>query len=207
MTYTTPRNAAGIERLKSDLGQRQGSDFLERSLEDLRTMIAARLKKVEKLAAPGLDQTSPGSLPRLYLMCDQRDAERMGPWAQLLFKDFEVVRPFFEGDEADLRAYHDENLASCDGVLLFYGVANELWLRRKMREIQKSAGYGRTKPAPVVGVCLISPRTPEKDQFRTHDAIVVPQWDGVAPEALEPFVAQVKEAWQSCAADAIKKAV
>ena len=31
----------------------------------------------------------------------------------------------------------------CDGVLIYYGAGNEMWLRRKLREVQKSAGYGR----------------------------------------------------------------
>ena len=45
----------------------------------------------------------------------------------------------------------------------------------------------------VVGVCLIGPRTPEKEAFRTHDALLLPQWDGLAPEALAPFVSAVKD--------------
>jgi hypothetical protein len=126
------------------------------------------------------------------LIYDQRDAESIAPCADFLFKDFEVIQPVFEGDEADVREYHEENLRSCDGVLIFYGAGNECWLRRKLREVQKSAGYGRTKSAPVVGICLIAPRTPDKERFRTHEAIVCPQWDGLLPAALEPFVTCLK---------------
>ena len=76
--------------------------------------------------------------------------------------------------------------------MIFYGAANELWLRRKFRELQKIAGYGRTKPAPVVAVCLLPPKTPEKERFRTHEAIVVPQWDGLSPDPWQPIIARLK---------------
>ena len=33
----------------------------------------------------------------------------------------EVIQPVFEGDEAEIREYHEENLRTCDGVLIFYG--------------------------------------------------------------------------------------
>ena len=83
----------------------------------------------------------------------------------LLFREqFEVLQPLFEGDEAEIREYHEENLRTCDGVLIFYGAANEMWLRRKLRELQKSAGYGRTKPPAGGGICLLPPDTPEKER-------------------------------------------
>jgi hypothetical protein len=182
-----------IQQLRNDPRNPAGTDLLERPLEDLRTMIAAWLKKSEKPAPPAVAVTpGPADSAQLYLIYDQRDAASIAPCADFLFKDFEVIQPVFEGDEADVRQYHEENLGGCDGVLIFYGAGNECWLRRKLREVQKSAGYGRTKPAPVVGICLIAPRTPEKERFRTHEAIVVPQWDGVLPAALEPFVTRLK---------------
>jgi hypothetical protein len=73
-----------------------------------------------------------------------------------------------------------------------YGAGNELWLRRKLRELQKSAGYRRSKPPAKVAICLITPRTAEKEAFKTHDAIVIPQWNGVDLPALQPFIAQLK---------------
>jgi hypothetical protein len=77
--------------------------------------------------------------------------------------------------------------------VIFYGSGNELWLRRKLREIQKSPGYGRTKPLPLVCIAQIAPHSPEKDRFRSHEAIVVAQWEGVDLAGLRPFIAQLKE--------------
>jgi hypothetical protein len=76
--------------------------------------------------------------------------------------------------------------------MIFYGAATEVWLRRKMRELQKSAGYGRTLPPPALGVCLLPPQTPEKDRFRTHEGVVIRASDGASPAALAPFVARLR---------------
>ena len=111
------------------------------------------------------------------------------PWQKYLFdRGFEVIHPIFEGSESEIREYHEENLRVCHAALIFYGAGNEAWLRRKLREVQKSAAYGRIQPICGVGVVLASPRTPQKERFQTHEAIVIPQWDGLAPEPLLPFV-------------------
>jgi hypothetical protein len=186
-----------IERLRSDSRNPAGTDLVERPLEDLRTLMGAWLKRSDK---PPRDRqtvaTAPAASAQLYLIYDQRDADAITPWADFLFKDFEVIHPVFTGDEAEIREYHEDNLRNCDGSLIFYGAGNECWLRRKLRELQKSAGYGRTKSVPVVGICLLAPKTPEKERFRTHEAVVVPQWNGLLPESLAPFVARLKEGRQ-----------
>jgi hypothetical protein len=119
---------------------------------------------------------------------DQRDEAAVAPWADLLFKSFEIVHPLFEGDEREVREAHEEALRQCDGVLLFHGAANEAWLRRKLTEVQKSPGTGRTKPPPHLCVVQAPPRTPAKERFRTHYCPVIPQWDGCDPTTLRPFM-------------------
>jgi hypothetical protein len=145
------------------------------------------------VAPPAAPPPGTTTVPLLYLIADQRDAEAIQPWADALFDHgIEVIRPLFDGDESEIREYHEENLRECDGVLIFYGSANELWLQRKLRELQKAPGYGRTKAKPAAGVCLIGARTPEKERFRTHDAVVAPQWDGVELNSLAPLLTRLK---------------
>jgi len=181
-----------IERLKRDPRIRDNADLLETFFEDLRTMMQDWLRKSRAPQAPS-PPTSAAAARRLYVVADARDANAIGAWLDPLFdQGLEVIQPMFEGDEAELREYHEENLASCDGLLIFYGAANELWLRRKLREVQKAIGYGRTKPAPPVAIALIGARTPEKERFRTHEAQVIPQWDGCAIDRLAPYLSQVK---------------
>jgi hypothetical protein len=182
-----------IDRLRQDPRIRDNADLLETFFEDLRTMMKDWLKKGRTPAAPAPAVSAGGAAPRLYVVADARDAAAIGAWMDPLFEQgFEVIQPIFDGDESEIREYHEENLASCDGVLIFYGAANELWLRRKLRDVQKAVGYGRTKPVPPMAIALIGPRTPEKERFRTHEGQVVAQWDGCALAPLGPFLAQVK---------------
>jgi hypothetical protein len=183
-----------IDRIRMDPRLQDGADLLETFLEDLRTAIQDRLSNLEKtseISAPPVEVD--GNLGRIYLIYDQRDSDAASPWAEFLFdQKLEVIHPVFDGDEAEIREYHDENLRTCDGALILYGAANECWLRRKLRELQKSAGYGRTKPPASIAISLIPPKTPDKERFRTHEALVMHQLDGFSPDPLRPFVARVK---------------
>jgi len=132
-----------------------------------------------------LDQTS--SNPLVSYPDAMRIELRSGFWV-IVLAGLEVIRPVFSGDPANIRQYHEENLASCDGVLILFGAGDYMWVRRKLGEIQKAPGYGRTKPQPTIGIGLIGERTPEKEQFQTHEAIVLPQWEGFALEAMRPFL-------------------
>ena len=184
-----------IERLRRDPRIGDAADLLETFFEDLRTVVQRWLERDRSSAGSNGDRRRDAEpVPRLYLIADQRDAETLRPWADALFEaQLEVICPTFDCDEGQLREYHQENLTICDGVLIFYGCGNEVWLRRKLRELEKSPGYGRTKPRPVTAICLVPPRTPEKERFRTHDGLVVPQWEGCRPAAFEAFITQLKE--------------
>ena len=180
-----------VHALRTDPHVPSGTDLLETSLQDLQTFIHARLNPAPA-SVPDAPAPRPGAVRQVYMIFDKRDAGSITPWADLLFaQGVEVIRSVFEGDEAELSAYHRENLLGCDGALIFYGAGSEMWLRGKLREIKKSAGYGRTHPVRAVGVCLIGPRTPEKEGFRTHEAMLLPQWDGASADGLQPFLSRL----------------
>jgi hypothetical protein len=137
--------------------------------------------------------SSSGDLGQIYLMHDERDAAGVKPFADYLFdQGFEVLRPMFKGDEAEVREAHEENLRVCNGALIFYGVTNEAWVRRKLREIQKSVGYGRTDPLPATSIVSMPPVTDEKQQFRTHDCTVISAQGEFNAAGLAPFLALLR---------------
>jgi len=188
-----------LDQIRSDPRMEEGADLLETPLEDFRTLVQERLEApsapspaVPAPAAGAVPATSGACAPTVYLVYDQRDAAAAAAWADTLFEcNVEVLHPVFQGDEAEVREYHEENLRSCDGVVIFVGAATEVWLRRKMRELQKSAGYGRTAPPPALAICLLEPKTAEKERFRTHEGAVIRAWEG-APEPLAPFIARLR---------------
>jgi hypothetical protein len=182
-----------VDSLRLDSRIVGNADLLETYFEDLRTSVQDWLKKGSVHAASPAAAGVRSAAPKLYVIADPRDAPTIGPLVDGLFEQrLEVVPPLFDGDEADIREYHEDSLVHCDGVLIFHGAGNELWLRRKLRELQKAPGYGRTKPQAPVVICLAGPRTPEKERFRTHEALVAPQWDGFTLDPLMPFIAQLK---------------
>ncbi len=184
-----------IERLRLDPRIQQGADLLETALEDMKTLIRDRLSMaVESKPKPGISLSVKQDTRRVYMIYDQRDANIASPWGDCLFEHgFEVIRPVFEGDEAERREYHEENLCTCDGVLILYGAADELWLARKQRELLKSPGYGRTKPKPLVAIALIPPETDAKKSLKTHESFVIPQWNGLSTdsEPLQKFISRL----------------
>jgi hypothetical protein len=181
-----------VERLRLDPRVPRGGDLLETSLEELKTLIAERLSRPETPATAAGATSTAETKRRLYLIYDQRDADNVFPWQQFFFeRGVEVLHPLFEGDEADVREYHEENLRVCDAALLIHGAAAESWLRKKLRELEKIAGLGRTKPRPLVAICLAPPRTVQKERFQTHDALVLPMWEGFVPEPLQGVIAQL----------------
>ena len=62
--------------------------------------------------------------PSVYLIYDRRDTEAIAPWSTFLFdRKTEVIKSLFDGDEAEIREYHEESLRSCDAAVIFYGSA------------------------------------------------------------------------------------
>jgi len=184
------RQSKVIERLRMDTRVQKGTDLLETALENLKTEIYTRLVPPSPVPPP---RNEKDDISQLYLIYDQRDANLTPPYADYLFKKgFEVITPMFEGDEAEVREYNDENLHTCDGALMLYGAASQKWLRGKFAEVKKSVGYGRTKPRPVVAIALMPPKKTDKEHFQTHFAeFVIPQWNGFSPDSLQPFISRL----------------
>ncbi len=186
-----------LEHVRTDPRIQQGADILEGPLEDFKSAIHKKLEPPEEAETPpepaGGDEDD--SLRRIYLICDQRDldSEATAPLEDHLYDaGLEGITPVFEGDEAQVRKDHEENLVECDAILFFYGAGNELWLRRKLREMQKSAAYGRTRPLLAKAIYVAAPETPKKKRLRTREAAVIPLQPSFEPTALAPFVAQLE---------------
>jgi hypothetical protein len=182
-----------IRRLRMDSGFQNGSDLLETPLDKLQTAMFDRLNPAAKTKPVVI--VPPGSFSRIYLIFDQRDQEAVQSCAEFLFNQgLEVLQSNFDGSEAEIREYHEENLCACDAVLIHYGAGNEIWLRKQLREIQKAPGYGRARAMRAVAIVLAPPKSAQKQYFRTHEAKVLPpQFEGFTPDAMRPFIELLKK--------------
>jgi len=192
-----PRQQEFLDFLRTSPAVHDRAELLEIPLEELKSAIHLKLAppaapKKETAPAPA----AAGQPARIYLIADPRDVEAARPLEDTLFEQgFEVILPLYDGDEEEVRLEHEENLRTCDAVLLYYGESGEPWLRRKLREIQKSAGQGREQPLRARGIYLASPPNPQKDHFRTLEALVVREPPaGFEPAVLGPFLAAIQNA-------------
>lgn len=190
------RQRSFVRHLQTDPAVHAAAELLEVPLEDLKSIIYRKLAPpapapLKAAAAPAEEEH-----PRLYILCDQEDVEAMRPLEDYLFgAGFEVIVPFFDEDEAQARLEHEENLRSSDVVLLYYGKGDELWMRRKLREVQKSAALGREKPWLGRGIYVGAPATPQKERFRTHDAMLIQEPPaGFDPAVLAPLLGAIAAA-------------
>jgi hypothetical protein len=170
LEVTDSRQQELLQRLQTDPEVHAAAELLQVPIGDLKTLIHRKLAPPPaplKSAVPSAAR----ELTRIYLLCDQQDLD--------------ATRPL----------EHEENLTSCDALLLYYGAGGELWLRRKLRELQKAAALGREKRLLARAIYVGPPATPQKERFRTLEAMLLREPDGgFARSALEPFVAEIAKA-------------
>lgn len=186
-----------VEHLQTSPAVHSTAELLEVPLEDLKAFIYRKLTAPP--AAPAVKAAAAAAVPdhpRVYLLSDQQDAAATHPLEDSLFDaGFEVVLPLFHEDEAEARLEHDENLRSCDVLVLYYGAGDEGWLRRKMRELQKSAALEREKPWLARAIYVAGPPTPQKERFRTHELTLIREPSaGFDGSVLAPLLAQIEKA-------------
>ena len=188
------RQRSFVQHLQTDPAVHASAELLELPIEDLKTIIYRKLAPpapaIVKAAAASASASAEQDHPRVYILCDQQDLEATRPLEDYLFgAGFEVILPFFDEDEAQARLEHEENLRSSDVIVLYWGAGDELWLRRKLRELQKSAALGREKPWLGRGIYTGAPATPQKERFRTHEATLIQEpAAGFDPAAMAPLL-------------------
>ena len=156
-------------------------DFLSTGLEDLKTFIQDTLERPARL--PPADNSE----LKVLLDCDQEDlnAAEIEPLYDFLDRQFDVQLPDYE---AGSLAASEALVRQCDAVLIYYGHASGLWLKRRLLALKKTL-YGRLRPLLAQAIYVADPHK------RTTADIPVIQGDGrFQPDLLMPFVSQVYQA-------------
>jgi hypothetical protein len=163
---------AFIDALNSDEHAQFGADVITGDLEELKCAIHATLRKIERPVAtpppPPADESAEtaGKTSRLiYIICDERDRKATVPLRKFCRQQgFEARLPSFEGEAADVRQAHQQHLANCDAILLYYGAGDEGWRLSIENELRKMSGY-RRKPLPARATYLAEPNTAAKQDL------------------------------------------
>ncbi len=152
-----------IDRLLKDAELQAGADLMTGDIEDLKGVMHAALKKMEKSEPPPADRQ--GSR-LIYLICDERDRQATIPLRKFLKgRGCEVQIPLFEGDAATVRQNNQDLLGECDAVILFYGNADEAWKRSIGSELKKAGAYRAAKPLLASYIYLAEPATESKKEL------------------------------------------
>ena len=174
ITSDDDRQSAYIEELKAGNETTNNAEFVIATIEELKFVIEDKLAQKEPEKKNSDHALDDNTTPMVYLICDEHDLDNIVEIEDFLYdKGFEVIIPVFEGEQADIRLDHQENLKSCDAVIIYYGAGNDLWIRAKSREILKIAGYGRTTPLKHKAVILAPKKTASKQKFRSRDLSVI----------------------------------
>jgi hypothetical protein len=183
-----------INHFQLGLNGHRRIEVLQTSLEDLKKLIEERVN-VQAAPSPNPDVGDDARPASVYLICDKEDLSEVTPLEEYLYNSgLDVILPAFEGDEAAIREDHKVNLLECDSVMLYFGRGSEIWLRMKQRELQKIAGYGRTKPLLAKAIYLAAPHTPAKEHVRDRESVVIKNFAAFSPDSLAPFVERVRKA-------------
>jgi hypothetical protein len=187
------RHRAFVEALNTSLGA--GAELLQTSVEDLKMRVVEKLTKRAEAPAKQPNGNGYAEGPRaVYLICDNRDVGDVMPIEDYLFNQgFEVINSAVVSEGDDAAQSHRESLLNCDAALIYYGNANQMWLRSKLWDLQKARGWGRTSPLAAKAVYVSAPQTTDKQRFRTHEVpLVIQNFEGFSPDSLKPFVEAVR---------------
>lgn len=178
-----------IKHLRHDASTHPNIEVLEDKLEDLKTNVLTKLKKL-----PGMGhKEEPQEVARLYLISDSQDYEATAALRNFLFEQqLEVVLPILTGAADEVLQAHRENLQDCDAVMVFYGQASEIWMQQKLRELRKISSLGRS--TELLGKCLYisGPMTKQKEDFRSLEVTVIKDGGTFPPDGLLKFVQELR---------------
>lgn len=173
-----PKQVELLQKIQEDPSLHAAAELIEGSIitlkRDIFRVIQEQKKKAEADANKEIKPANDSKL--IYLICEQRDEEAVEALEDYLFKEgLEVCLPAFDGDEADVKALHQENLINCSGALVYYGAAPRAWTDIKLRDLIKSVGYGRENPIENQAVFIAPPHDHRKERYKSHTAKIIHQ--------------------------------
>jgi hypothetical protein len=177
-----------IDRLLTDRSDHPGLELLRVPLEELKTVLQDKLN-----ARPPAPPPVRASRSRVYLICHESDVDAVGELRDSLDQNgCDVDLPLFAGDEAERSAYHKELLRMNDAAVVYYGAASEAWLRFKLLDLRKAAGYRDPASPPLVqAVYVAAPETPQKQQLKMHQPRLIQCPGAFSAASFEPFLADL----------------
>jgi hypothetical protein len=135
-----------------------------------------------------LARRAPSSRVSVFVNADREDLPVAKQLAELLAETgIECFWPLLDGSPEHIRRDLEENLITCDGLVLIYGVSEASWVRNQLRQGRKILSQ-RERELAALAIYLGPP--PEKPELAVAlpAIITLDGRVGIKPEALRPFV-------------------
>ena len=156
-------------------------EFLQSKIEDFKSAIVKKLKP-EKIVTP---ENGDDEQVNISLFCHQDDRTSVAPLFNYL-----TLNEFFEVNIQN----HSQLDPATDGVLLYYGSADEKWFVNSWKLIQRQSSINRSRPVLAKAIYAGEPSTPEKNLLQSDDLVIMKNYGDFNPHVLFPFVERIKGA-------------
>jgi hypothetical protein len=188
---TEPEQKKFITELLASSTALRRAEVLRGDIEELKTYVHNLFKPPPKSA---VNLKGNGGIASVYLICDKTDYEETDALEiYLTEQQCEVLPPLLEGDAEDVTRYHRNSLLECDAFLVYYSRAGHPWALMRKQEFLKLPGLGRPKPVVAKAFYISGEENPNKQRFVSAEAIVIKHYNGFSPDALAPFLKQIRQ--------------
>lgn len=157
-------------------------EFLRTKIEDFKSEI---IKKIHPANSNDAEPGSDDDQVNVSLFCHDDDRSAVGP----LFNHL-TLNEFFQ---VNLQS-HTQLPPTTDGVLLYYGTADEKWFVNSWKLIQRQSSTARNKPVLAKAIYAGQPSTPKKDLLQSGELLIIKNYGQFTPDSLAPFVERIKVA-------------
>jgi hypothetical protein len=161
LATSRPEQTAFIEHLLTDTDAQYGADLLRGDLASLTIALHDVLERIETSGDQATKASASDAL--VYLLCDRSDkADTITLRKALKQAGLDVDLPAFEGSPSAIRRDHQERLAECAAVMVYYGRGDAAWKRAIDSDLRKMAAYRRGRGLPARYTFLAAPATDDK---------------------------------------------
>ena len=189
--------AASFYRGPPDTEVRFGADVSTGSLEVFQATVIDTLKQIEKPKPTQTEAADDEEEHRkmVYVICDEKDRKKTIPVRKFLKgQDFEVRIPLFQGDADAVQQAQQEDLSTCDAIIVFYGEGDEAWKRSVDNELKKIKGYRGEKPLLANYTYLAEPVNEDKEELiEFEEPNLINALDGFSEAEMDAFMQAVTQ--------------
>jgi TIR domain len=130
----------------------------------------------------------PSAHVTVFVNADRDDLSVAKELSELLAKQgIECFWPLLEGSPEKVRLDLEDNLTTCDGLVLIYGAAEPSWVRNQLRQGRKILSQ-REHDLAALAIYLGPPPQKPELAFAMPEIITLDGRVGLNPESLRPFV-------------------